>query len=73
MDNEHMLIDWSRGWLAAQLAKGRSFADIRAEFNAASPLLVSLYNAVTATDQDETPAIVDAITRAFARAARNSD
>jgi len=73
MDDQHALIDWSRGWFTAQLAKGRTFEDIRREFNAASALLVSFHNVLTAPELDETPAIVDAITRAFERADAMAD
>jgi len=73
MDDEHMLVTWSRTWFAAETAKGRAFEDIRHEFNAASPLLVSLFNAVVTTDQDETPAVIEALTRAYARADAMAD
>jgi len=71
--DEHKLIVWARGWFTAEIQRGRAFADIRREFNSASPLLISLFNAMDAADRDETPAIVDAITRAFERAAAMAD
>jgi len=55
------------------LAKGRTFEDIRHQFNAASPLLVSLFNAMDAPERDQTPAIVEAIERAYRRAAAMAD
>ena len=68
MDDHHTLIEWSRAWFTTETAKGRAFDDIRAQFNAASPVLVSLYNAITTTDRDQTADLCDAITRAYARA-----
>ena len=73
MDDQHKLIDWSRGWFTAQLAKGRTFEDIRREFNAASNLLVSLFKALDAADRDQTANLCDAIGRAFERAAAMAD
>jgi len=73
MDNEHPLVTWSRTWMAAEVAKGRAFEDIRHQFNAASTLLVSLFNAVATTDQDETLAVIEALTRAYARADAMAD
>jgi len=68
MADEHKLIVWARGWFKAETAKGRAFADIRHQFNAASPLLCSLFNAVATTDRDEAADLCDAIGRAYARA-----
>ena len=73
MADEHKLIVWARGWFTAEIQRGRAFEDIRAQFNAASPLLVSFHNVLTAPELDETPAIVDAITRAFERADAMAD
>ena len=68
MADEHSLITWARGWFTAETAKGRTFDSVRAEFNAASPLLVSLHNALTGPDRDQTADLCDAITRALERA-----
>ena len=73
MDDQHKLIVWARGWFTAQLAKGRTFEDIRHQFNAASPMLVSLFNAMDAADRDETADLCDAIERAFERAVTMAD
>jgi len=68
MADAQVLIDWSRTWFATELAKGRAFESVRTEFNAASPLLVSLVNHVAASDRDQTDAMRHATGRAFARA-----
>ena len=65
MDDEHKLITWSRGWFTEQLAKGRTFEDIRREFNAASPLVCWVFKAMDAADRDQTGDLCDALTRAF--------
>jgi len=71
--DEHKLIVWARGWFTAEIQRGRAFADIRREFNAASPLLCSLHNAMDAADRDETEEIVASLERAYRRAVRNCD
>ena len=54
--------------MAAEVAKGRAFEDIRLQFNAALPLLCSLYNAMDTPDRDKIADLCDAIEKAFARA-----
>ena len=68
MADEHALIVWSRTWFSEQLAQGRTFEDIRHQYNSASPLLVSLYKAMDAADRDEAADLCDTIERAFERA-----
>jgi len=60
---------WSRAWFTAELARGRTFDDIRYQYNAAGPLLCSLANAMDTTDQAQTDALCDAIARAYERVA----
>jgi len=68
MDDEHALITSARTWMAAEVAKGRAFEDIRLQFNVALPLLCSLYNAMDTPDRDNIADLCDAIEKAFARA-----
>jgi len=73
-ESEHALITWARAWFTAETAKGsRTFESVQAEFNAASPLLISLFNALTAANRDQTADLCDAIGRAYARAAAVAD
>ena len=68
MTDEYKLITWSRPWFTAQLAQGRNFDSVRSQYNSASPLLCSLYNAMDTPDRDKIADLCDAIEKAFARA-----
>ena len=51
MDRAQITFDWAQSWLADQIEKGRPFEEVRADFNRAGPLLISLANAFGAASE----------------------